>query len=386
MSRGSDGTLGEASCRGALGLPTPCLVETGTCTFVTATHRRGLTTVLTGAHTRRQIYAQSPPLWHIQPDTHVRTHTRMPTATHPQAHVITVAQGHRLPRAIPEVQLLRHMWDHSGPSRHCHRRPLQPSSSSQPGPGTCHSPGPWVAGPARQRWTGAGTGSGCGLPGSPGSGSSQCPSPLSWHLLGWEWGDGVSPSPASQPHPQHWPLLNGRGIQGKATAKKQAVESPRCALHPLGQGWQPGALWPSRQKLPPEETHALELHPCPHRAPANSRSGVVPAGAVRICGALGSNECSVGWGTHHPDHHPCCHTSPTSQRVNLPLDTLPPHQTGLWPPTLGCSRVRAWDPTHINDVGELHRDEGLSWWLCRGPHSHCHHPGCDGQRGPGDRF
>lgn len=90
----------------------------------------------------------------------------------------------------------------------------------------------------------------------------------------------------------------------------------------------------------PSRGEVLELHPCPHRALPHSRSGVVPTGTVRICGALGSrHECGVGWGTLHPDHHPRCHTGPASQRANLPLDTPPPHQTGLWPPTLGCPQA-----------------------------------------------
>lgn len=56
---------------------------------------------------------------------------------------------------------------------------------------------------------------------------------------------------------------------------------------------------------------------------------------------------------------------------------------GIRPPMLGSTRGPFLAPTHVDDVGELHCDKGLSWWLGGRPHCHCHHPGSDGQRGPG---
>lgn len=80
---------GEGSCRGDLILPTPCLVQTGICTFVIPTHRRGLTAVFTCAqsrpsHTRGRIFMLSHPLFHTQADTCVCPCTQTPTTTHPR--------------------------------------------------------------------------------------------------------------------------------------------------------------------------------------------------------------------------------------------------------------------------------------------------------------
>lgn len=205
------------------------------------------------AHVEACLCSVTHALVHSTRYAHVCPHSQMPTATHPQAHVITVSTIPRTqtPMCSPRSAAAQtHMWGHQDqvPSDTVTGAAGSPGASSRrPSPSTPDSPGPWAAGPARQRWTGAGTGSGCGLPGSPGSGSSRCPSPLSWHLLGGGRG-GMSPSPASWLHPQHWPL-HKEVSPGKATPKRQAAESP-SSLKPRM------APRPSTQS--PCPTHALE--------------------------------------------------------------------------------------------------------------------------------
>lgn len=85
MSRCSDGSLGEGCCRGAPGLRTPCLVQTGTCIFITATHRRGLTIAFTRAwsrpmHTCGGICVLSHP--HSRTYNQTRTCVYMHTTAH----------------------------------------------------------------------------------------------------------------------------------------------------------------------------------------------------------------------------------------------------------------------------------------------------------------
>lgn len=191
--------------------PTSCLGQTGTSICVTPT-QRGFTAAFTRArsrpsHIRSRVFMLSPTLFRSQPDAHVCVHA----GNHPLPHtprsvssLCTPSRGHRLPCALPQVHLLRrHVGSPRSPRNHHHRWPLAPRNlfSCPARALPSHSPGPWAAGPARRRWTGAGTGSGCGLPASPASGSSRCPSPLSWHLLGPGRG-GMSPSLARQSHPQ----------------------------------------------------------------------------------------------------------------------------------------------------------------------------------------
>lgn len=137
-------------------------------------------------------------------------HTQLPPP-HTPRRVIPVSTTPATPMChATSAPAQMHTRDHPGL---CQRRcrwalatwecPLLPAPQAQARP-SC-SPGPWAAGPARQRWTGADTGSGCGLPGSPESGSSRCPSPLHWHLLGEGIG-GVTPSPTPWPHSQRRPL------------------------------------------------------------------------------------------------------------------------------------------------------------------------------------
>ena len=180
------------------------------------THREGtrccihVCTGQTQSHTWVCIYAVAHASLHTTTHARVCTRTRLPpphipryvipASTIPEAQT-SMARSHKCtcsdartgsPRSLPT------------PSQMATGNPgaaLPPQAQALPS----RSPGPWAAGPAQQTWTDAGTGSGCGLPGSPGSGSSQCPSPLSWHLLG-EGRGGVIPSPTPWPHSQRWPL------------------------------------------------------------------------------------------------------------------------------------------------------------------------------------
>lgn len=200
--------------------PASCLGQTGTSIWVTRTHRGGslLPSHVHGADSVTYVHAY---LCRPHSSAHNQMHTCVyMQANHPLPHtprrvssLRAPSQGHRLPCALPQIYLLRR---HVGSPRFpppptATDGPWHPGASSpvQPGHFPPNSPGPWAAGPARQRWTGAGTGSGCGLPASPASGSSRCPSPLSWRLLGPGRG-GMSPRLARQSHPQCRPLPKKR--------------------------------------------------------------------------------------------------------------------------------------------------------------------------------
>lgn len=200
--------------------PTSCLGQTGTSICVTPTHRGGslLPSHVHGADPVTYVDA------YLCCHPHSSAHNQMHTCVYMQA----ITHCHTPPGVChrcahhpggTDFLVLSHKytysdatWNHPGPPHnHHHRWPLAPRNLfSWPARALpSHSPGPWAAGPARRRWTGAGTGSGCGLPASPASGSSQCPSPLSWHLLGPGRG-GMSHSLAQQSHPQCRPLPKKR--------------------------------------------------------------------------------------------------------------------------------------------------------------------------------
>lgn len=208
------------SCRGALALPRFLSRTDWHLHLGHAYTQRGLTAAFTRArsrpsHIRTRVF-MSPTLFRSQPDAHVCVRAgKSPTATHPQACVIVAgtipgAQTSLCPPTNIPTQTPCGITQ-VPPAPTTTDGPWHPGASSpvQPGHFPPNSPGPWAAGPARQRWTGAGTGSGCGLPASPASGSSRCPSPLSWHLLGPGRG-GMSPRLARQSHPQCRPLPKKR--------------------------------------------------------------------------------------------------------------------------------------------------------------------------------
>ena len=204
-----------SSCRGALALPHFLSRTDWHLHLCHAYTQRGLTAAFTRARSRpslirRRVFMLSPTLPLTTRCTRVCTCRQI---TH--CHVSSLwapSRGHRLPCALPQIYLLRcHVGSPRSPPCHHHRWPLAPRNlfSCPSWALPSHSPGPWAAGPARRRWTGAGTGSGCGLPVSPASGSSRYPSPLSWRLLGPGRG-GMSPSLARQSHPQCQPLPKKR--------------------------------------------------------------------------------------------------------------------------------------------------------------------------------
>lgn len=142
-------------------------------------------------------------LLHTTRHVHVCTHMKLPPGTcHPCEHP---PSGTDLCVKFPKCICLDPCaGSPRSPPTPPHMVPGNPGASPATHPAqatpSC-SPGPWAAGPTQQRWTGAGTGSECGLLVSPASGSSRCPSPLSWHL--WSQGrGGVIPSPILQPHPR----------------------------------------------------------------------------------------------------------------------------------------------------------------------------------------
>lgn len=196
----------RAAARVTLASPLPVWCR-GTCSFITATHSGGLTTVMRTQSRPCHIRKGKLMLGFLYSCTHNQTYvcvnTHMTAYHHTPPGMCHHCEHH--PRGTDihvqsqSTAAQTHMQDHPGPCWHCHRWPLADQVPPPcPAQAASYSPGPWVAGPAQQRWTGAGTGSGCGLPGSPGSGSFRCPSPPSWHLLGGGRG-GVSPSPTLRP-------------------------------------------------------------------------------------------------------------------------------------------------------------------------------------------
>lgn len=144
MVRGSEGS---AQWRGALHplTPTPCLVETGACAIVTATHRRGLATVLTGTQSRPSVPVGeglclvTHTLVHATRQAHVCTHSQMPTATHPQAHVITVSTVSRAQTSMCSPRSTAAQ-THMGVTRSLLTRSQVATGSPAPPPGPAQTP------------------------------------------------------------------------------------------------------------------------------------------------------------------------------------------------------------------------------------------------------
>lgn len=130
-------------------------------------------------------------------------------------------------------------------------------------------------------------------------------------------------------------------------------------------------------RQPPDRV--LALHPT-HTAPAQLTLWSSPSwrSGDRWCPGEQKRRAQRGAGSSPPRT-----TTPPAAAGPAQAGGAASYRTGLWLPTMGYPRVTVWVPTHVDDVGELHCDKGLSWWLGGGPHSHCHHPGCDGQRGSG---
>lgn len=227
--------------------PTPCLVGTGACAVVTATHRRGLTTVLTGTQRRPS---------HTRGGTFMLSHPRFCAFNQIRTRVYTLTNAHR----------------HTSPGtcHHCEHRPKGTDFHVQPQKYSCSDTHVGSPGPFRHchRWHPR-------LTRSLGGWASTAKVDRCWHwqrvwaawvsrvwqlsvsqspeLASLRWGErGNEPQPSSMaPPPSHWPLPNEVN-PGKATPTRQAAESP-SSLRPR---WHQGALWPSTQS--PCPTHALE--------------------------------------------------------------------------------------------------------------------------------
>lgn len=112
-------------------LPTPCLAQTGTCTFLTLTGKElaAVSTCAQGrpSHTHGCVFMLSPTLLYTQPHTHVCVHAHdchrhtSPGTSSPRAP----SQRHRLPWRDPtSAPAQMHVRDHPGLCQHRHRWPL----------------------------------------------------------------------------------------------------------------------------------------------------------------------------------------------------------------------------------------------------------------------
>lgn len=136
--------MGHRSGRAALDLPTPRLVETGSCAVVTATHRR-LTTVLTGTQGRPS---------HIRGGMFMLSHrTLMHSTRYARVYTLTNAHRHTSPGTCHHcehhpkgtdfhVQSQKYSCSDThvgspGPFRHCHRWPL---AAQAPPPNPAQAP------------------------------------------------------------------------------------------------------------------------------------------------------------------------------------------------------------------------------------------------------
>lgn len=230
------------------------------CAVVTATHRRGLTVVLTGtqsrpSHIRGGMFMLSHP--HSCAFNQIRTcvqHSQLPTTTHPQAHGITVST---IPRAQTSMgsptstAAQTHMWGHQVPSDtvtggHWQPRRLLPAQPRHPR--LTRSLGGWASTAkvdrcwhwqrVRAAWV---------------SRVWQLSVSQSPELASLRWGERWNEPQASFMAP---PPALASAQRGDSRAKPHPRGRPLRALHPLGQGWHQGALWPSTQS--PCPTHALE--------------------------------------------------------------------------------------------------------------------------------
>lgn len=208
----------------------------------------------TQSHTWRHVYAQSPTLLRIQPDTHMCVTLRNAHATHPQAHVITVSTTPRAQTSMGSPRSTAaqtHMWGHQVPSDtvtggHWQPRSLLPAQPRHPR--LTRSLGGWASTAKVDRcwhwqrvWA-------------------------AWVSRVWQLSVSQSPELASLRWGERWnepqpsfmapPPALASAHRGDSRARPHPKGRPLRALHPLGQGWHQGALWPSTQS--PCPTHALE--------------------------------------------------------------------------------------------------------------------------------